>query len=524
MLFSNLKSNEGFRPIPAMGAASIVTHSRQEVILLVLIMHLAALLMLLFLGEKSIWLDEALSIYVARLDFSGMLQMMSEMERGQTLYTILLHYWSSLGTSEFIIRSLSVVFALGTVPLVYLLGARLFGASVGITAALLLAVNASFIHYAQEARGYSLALLLVTAASLFFVKAIERPSKSTWAGYIVTGVLAAHAHLFAVLVLVAHMVSVTTLRPRQIPWKGLLISGASIFLILVPLALFVLTVKGHGMSWITQPSLVGVGKVFAFLSGGGILLLLAYFVLCTNSLIFRLRTSHNFGPTGDTWRYSFLLAWLFVPIMITLAASFVTPVFVPRYLIVCLPPLVLLASVGLSQIPRRWIFAVALTILLLLSGRRVVYWYKDYQKENWRGACNYVLSKAIPGDAFVSYIPFGKLPFNYYLDRASAPSELLTPVNYFSGEHVAVHTPYGLPEGYFLGGKQPEPDEHLPDRLADGHNRVWLVLTHDLGLQHLQQQSQLIRKLLQSRYDITSTREFYGMTVFLYERTTPFES
>jgi len=126
-------------------------------------MPFAALLMLLFLGEKSIWLDEALSISIARLDFASMWQMMSTMQIDQSLYHILLHFWASLGTSEFIIRSLSAVFALGTVPLVYLLGARSFGVSIGITGALLLAVNGSFIHYAQEARGYSLAILLITA-------------------------------------------------------------------------------------------------------------------------------------------------------------------------------------------------------------------------------------------------------------------------------------------------------------------------------------------------------------------------
>ena len=45
---------------------------------------------------------------------------------------LLLRLWLYLGESEWILRSLSVVFGVATVPAVYILGMRLFGPKAGL--------------------------------------------------------------------------------------------------------------------------------------------------------------------------------------------------------------------------------------------------------------------------------------------------------------------------------------------------------------------------------------------------------
>src|SRR5262249_33952265 len=94
------------------------------------------------LGAKSIWLDEGISIAIARLPWSQLLRVLWQREANMTLYYLLLRCWMTLGSSEGFIRALSVLFSVATVPLLYALGSRLFGRPAGLLAAWLLAINA----------------------------------------------------------------------------------------------------------------------------------------------------------------------------------------------------------------------------------------------------------------------------------------------------------------------------------------------------------------------------------------------
>ena len=140
-----------------------------------------AVLSLLFIGGKSIWIDEAASIFFAR-DWTQMWQYLPNHEANMWLYYTMLNPWLKLGHGEAIVRALSAVFAVVTIPVIYLLGRQLFGPRAGAISSLLIASNAFFISYAQEARGYTLLVLLVTLSSLFFVRTVQTASWKILAG------------------------------------------------------------------------------------------------------------------------------------------------------------------------------------------------------------------------------------------------------------------------------------------------------------------------------------------------------
>ena len=201
---------------------------------------LAALLRLVYLGRESLWLDELFSVAFANLNGQTLWRVVSTAEANMALYYYLLHFWIRLGQSEAMIRSLSAVTGLMTVPVVYLLGKRMFGTRVALLGALLLAANTFHIRYSQEARGYSLVVLLITLSCLFFVRAMERESRSDWAWYVVTGTLAVYSHFFALLVLVSGYASLVMFPPRNVPWRRLLVSVALIGFLTAPLAFYLL--------------------------------------------------------------------------------------------------------------------------------------------------------------------------------------------------------------------------------------------------------------------------------------------
>ena len=82
-------------------------------------------------------------------------------------------------------------------------------------AALLLALNAFLVQYAQEARGYALATFLVALACFFYVRGAEGGRARDWVAYAAAMSLAFYAHLFAAFVLLAHAVTVALL-PRRV--------------------------------------------------------------------------------------------------------------------------------------------------------------------------------------------------------------------------------------------------------------------------------------------------------------------
>jgi hypothetical protein len=379
------------------------------------------------------------------------------------LYYVMLHEWIAVGTSEFAIRLLSVLFAVVTIPTVYALGCS-YGQRVGIIAAFFLALNAFAIEYAQYARGYSLALWLVTLASLFYLRSVERPTTSRWIGYVLATTLAIYTHLFAVLVFAAQWVALALSRPKGAPWKGLILSSLAVGLLTLPLAVFVLFRNTGQVSWIPRLSLNSIYPLF-YLTGGmpwfdrvpGRLLILGYGVLSAMGGV-ALWKFRGALPTGlQMWRGDFLVAWLVVPVVLVLIVSLVSPIFVFRYFIIILPALIILVALGASQIRSRAMFAAVMTVMVLLMGRSILVYHREYANEDWRGTTHYILSDARAGDRLLFYAPYARTPYDYYVSRTSNTS-LPTVIDDATGKTLTQIS--------------------LATRLPCSR-RVWLVLSHD---------------------------------------------
>src|SRR5271166_658524 len=140
------------------------------------------------LACKPFWFDESFSVEVARIDWRNFLHLLWWREANMSLYYVLLRIWLHFGQSPFFIRSLSAVIAAATIPAIYWLGTLLFDRRVALIAAALLALNGYDIRYAQEARSYSLFVLLATLSSGFLIAFLKEPTRWHGVGYIVVSV------------------------------------------------------------------------------------------------------------------------------------------------------------------------------------------------------------------------------------------------------------------------------------------------------------------------------------------------
>lgn len=120
------------------------------------VLALAAGLRFYRLGEQSLWADEGNSAALAARSLARIAQDAAA-DIHPPLYYWLLHFWSHLfGHSEVALRSLSAIVGVGLVYVIYLIGRRLQSEQMGLTAALIAAINPLQIYYAQEARMYAL--------------------------------------------------------------------------------------------------------------------------------------------------------------------------------------------------------------------------------------------------------------------------------------------------------------------------------------------------------------------------------
>jgi mannosyltransferase len=475
--------------------------------ILLSILILAALLRLLHLGSESLWYDEVVTVAVVRLDWAAFWKVLSHFEANMGLYYCLLRLWVNLGESEFVLRSLSALAGVLAVGLVYVLGKRLFDTKVGLIGAALLATNSFHIQYSQEARAYSLMVFLTALSSLFFLRAIEHSSRNEWAGYILTATLAVYTHFFSVLVLGAHWVWLVLVRRRNIPWRGLLVAVLAISVLLVPLAIFALA-RGTGqISWIPRTRPHDAYNLFNSLVGGGRLLVLAYFVPCSIAFLCPLKAWVQWKELFKTWSYTFLLSWLFVPLVAGIVISLWKPVLVDRYFIMCLPPLVLLAAVGISQIRPSWISVVSLIVLLSLSARAVLRYYSDLHKQDWRGATAYVVSHASPKDGILFYRGRGRCGFDYYVRRLNPEAQTW---------QIIFPEPYDWTD--LWGEAMAQPSDSMLRTIPKGYERVWLVLSYNYLNPMRQMEAHLIETTLQGNFPDAREQEFRGVQVLLYQR------
>jgi mannosyltransferase len=416
-------------------AAPAALFGSQRIWLWFAIVPLAAFLRFLCLSRKSVYLDEALSIFYAHLSWHEFAQVLSMRDANMALYYLLLRGMMPIGDSEFWVRLPSVVAGVGAVPVIYALGSKLFDRRSGLLAALLLSVNACHVVYSQEARGYALAVLLVALSSWLFVKGIEAPSWKSWFSYALISALAVHSHFYAGLVLLAQWTSLFALPRRMVPVKhfvgAMILSGV----LISPALLFVLRHHEGHINWVPAMSWLEVYHTAIFLAADGgkvpgnlllLFCLLALLIAARELLSGAFRRQSLAQPLDQSmlrWKQMFPWFWLLVPMVVTAAGSLWTPLFFHRFLIVCLPAFILLVARGLTLLRPYSVWAMAFAALSILTA------FLSYSRtrEDWRGAAHYVLSQEQPGDAIWFCRGYADTPFLYYGSRfpvASRPDLL----------------------------------------------------------------------------------------------------
>lgn len=383
-----------------------------------------------FVGRGSFSLDETVSTTLADAPWHQFSQTVVHREANMSLYYLLLRGWIGLGHGEAVVRTLSVLMTLVAVALVMELARALFGRRTAVLCGLLLAVDPVVVMFAQDARGYALSLMLVTASSVLFVRGLRSPSGwGTWAAYACVSALAAYANFWAALVPLSHAVSLTFLPRRRVPWRRVVPAGVACVTLLVPLALLIRATDASGVDWAAGST---AGRLFTAVRRAvphplidvGVV---AVVVLAVAAVAAARRRPRAAQILAD-WPLVFVVCWAVVPVATVVLLSLVDrPLVVVRYLVVCVPPLAVVLSYGVARLGRR---ALTTTVgaLVAVSGLGLGFWYAHGTPQDWRGAVAFVAARAQPGDGVVVFASYTRIPFEWYLQEHPAAERRLRPV------------------------------------------------------------------------------------------------
>lgn len=480
---------------------------------LIAITVLSAALSFHNLGAKPLWGDEGWSLGFAQLAWRDAL-LLAAFAPVQWPYNFVLRAFLVFGDSEALLRLPSALFMIASVPMMFLAARRLFGATAGLACAALLAVNADIVKYAQEARGYALAVFLLTSSFYFLHLYVSRPSPGRAVLYIGVCVLAVYSHLYGALVVAAQGFSLLLLPAHGFSRKRWLLTYAPMAVLTLPVWWFASRVPREFTIWMTPPTWQEIDAVLRHICGNAGEILVVLCALLSMKVLYEILREWKRGDPSSSWPSLVSLLSFVLPIAITVGVSYAgRPCFWGRYMLVAVPGLVLTTGGAIARLDRTWKIAPVLCVFLMLELAGVrSYYHADFDidggvRENYPELARFIAAQAKPGDGIVLYWPAMRINYEYYLRRQAGAATLAVPTVIYPTRARGRENFQLVPIPWF------PTDEPNPD--LSGYRRVWLVV-HRVAIDYRDPTAIQIARAIGSGYPFAGSRIFPTWTVFLY--------
>lgn len=385
--------------------------------------------------NQSFWLDEATSGMVVRNYSVGeIMGVFARADFHPPLYYLILKAWSgAVGTGEVGLRLLSVMAGLVTIYVVYLIGKEMGDRSLGILAALLMAVAPLHVYYSQEARMYALAAMWVTIAVYFFIKVCGKSVKQgEWIGFSASLALGLLTDYTVALVLPVFWVAAWRTQKKR-KWRrkfvlahGLLLAAAVVWWpVLREQLVNGLSVKETAGQWwrvLGKTSVKNILLIAVKMMIGRIGFeskwLYGLVVLAAGggySLILR-------GAAKRWKKYRLWWWWLIIPVITGIGIGFFVSILAYFRFLFILPAFCVLVAAGLMEVKEKYFLPVVAIVLLINFGALATY-YKNprFQREDWRGVVETVAREAEGKRARVVFANEGQMEgYRYYSPNVEA--------------------------------------------------------------------------------------------------------
>lgn len=395
------------------------------------------LLLLVLLGLElrvavsnvPLWYDEGHSVLVALKDFPfGINHFLFTKDFQHTpFYFYFLHFWIKIfGNSELWMRMSSVIFGIATIPLVYIVGKKLYDKNVGLIAAILTTVSPLLIYYSIEIRMYSMVTFLAVLSMNYLLDFDEKGDKKSLIKLVAVNTVIPYLLVGAIVFYIGQIVSYfiylfVTQKEKTEKIGRFIVYQIYQVILLIPyfiIAIYYAVQRSHFMMFHIPPlefmHFVGnlqnyfatrVGMLFwvnyaplyiNFIFFVAVIVPIIYFI-CALIKAFKEKNSKLF----------FVFSTVIISYLIILISGFMkVVVIVPRYTIFIVPLVMILAAVGFSKL-KKW---HTVLFLIFFSSFSMYFLFKDdayFKTKNFAllDSLNYYQSRQLTSEDLV-YRPF----------------------------------------------------------------------------------------------------------------------
>ncbi|MFG1919604.1 glycosyltransferase family 39 protein [Micromonospora sp. NPDC048898] len=461
------------------------------------------------LGSPEMWHDELVTIDVATRSTGQIRGMLASVDAVHGAYYLFMHAWTTLfGTSPIAVRLPSALAMTLATACVALAGRRLFDHRTGVAAGFVFALVPTVTRFGQETRSYAFVVLAAAAATLFLLRALERPGWLRWGAYTLAVAGIGLVNVVALTLLVGHGTAVLLHCWRKRAWWSLAwfpLAALGGVALAAPVILRGMKQAGRQISWIPDSSPWTVWEQ----AYGSTLLAAAVTALAAIGLLTHLRRDAVARTVSAT-----LVAVLPVPVILVASTGEIN-YFFSKYLLFLLPAWAVLAGSGLAVLRRTPLVAAGLVVVAALSvpgqlamrGEYSHSWYtypqaRAFEPLSYSQAARVIEAGYQPGDGLVVGDVWWWLTepgVRYYL-----PADI-SPRNVFQARTAAQRNE-------LFAADCADPASCLRDE-----PRLWLVqpTVTDTPMTGLSKKAAAV---LGERYQLAQLTHVTGMTVALLQR------
>jgi uncharacterized protein (DUF2141 family) len=395
----------------------------------IVIIAVAWLVYTVGITHESIWYDEAYSAAMAGRPLGEIIALTPYDNHPPLYYLLLRTVTLVLGNSEWALRGLSVVGAVALISLGAGPVRRIFGNRTAFIYAAVILATPIILTYAHEARTYTLAIFAVTAGVLYGYLAIHDNRTGDWVCFGLTTLTAAYLHYYGLIAaFFTHLyVAVWLLLRQRERLKAELLPGALVLVAYLPwLIVFVKqTMSAHKAFWLGPVSIMSV--VLAFLQpfaykefypngppAAGLAFLVSLVLIVSGVVIAKKKRAEK------EWSLSLFLLFVYLGVVVTtlIVSLVLAPIFYSRYLLVCVGLFLLLVSLGISQLPAKYLQPAAVGIFALLNIFTIKDIYTQHFNYPMQDLAHSLKPVIQPGDLIITSDSYSMGPAMYYFPAA----------------------------------------------------------------------------------------------------------
>jgi 4-amino-4-deoxy-L-arabinose transferase-like glycosyltransferase len=465
------------------------------------------------LGASDFWYDEVSSVSISKYFLHNW---------NPPVYFGILHYWIKLfGVSEFAVRFPSLVFSVASIPCLFFLGKKIFNVRVGLYSSLIICFSSFHLWYAQEARPYSLSVILSILSTYFLYRFLKESKIRCGVNYIIFSILGLYSDIsyYFIFLLVAQFLAALITARKHLSLKLFLIFCLVFMIFLFRINYFIFKfLYVQGGFWVPIANLKSLIVTIGNFNLGYNVPFKLYWFLNLLFLIILARGFLSIIKKREVGDFIFVVLLIIFPLgLVFMFSKIFFPIYLDRAFIIFSPYYYLLLGLAIDNLKDKKSKYIVICGFLVISLISISGYYRNLMttsleyhfgvvlKKPFKPALKFVENNLKSGDIIMHTNPSSREVFEFYsVDKKITQFFLFVP--------EAIDSNWNRP---YVSGPG---NINIKDLLSIDAKRIWVVSCNWQRNKGLDDNSEAVNREMKKLYNRDLSTEFDGLWVYRYTR------